>query len=226
MHICSAAAGWCGAVGAAALARATALTHLEYRCFANTAGGPTEHASLDGPAMAALLAAPLSERLASLSLCGQSLGGCAAGDGAMAALAAARLPRLRALEVTGAGLTDGGGFTTLMQAPWLRAVTELKFSRNQLPGAALGAIAAADLPSLQSLVVDDHYCHAGVNQLLSLHKAAWAAQLQRVEVGVRAATDIDYYLMELENLGASGMPFHACAVRGADVKCFIWQPQH
>ncbi|KAI8466567.1 MAG: hypothetical protein J3K34DRAFT_57932 [Monoraphidium minutum] len=128
--------GWCGAAGAAALARASVLTRLELSC--RPSHGSIEDVSLDAAAFKALLTAPWAATLQELSLSGQPLGGGAAGEGAAGALAAAHLPRLRACTLNVARLT-AAGVAALAAAPCVAARAdgadaEFKPGADRLPG--------------------------------------------------------------------------------------------
>jgi hypothetical protein len=124
-------AGWCDAQAVAALARASSLASLalDFSCsgdlYHRVRLAPGQQTGLDGPAAAALLAAPWRAALTRLELSGQPLGGSAAGDAARAALAAAPLPALRALCLKHTGVTLGG-LAELAGASWARRLVEFE----------------------------------------------------------------------------------------------------
>jgi hypothetical protein len=202
-------AAWCDAQATAALARAASLTSLTL----SFSRGGRQQRGLDGPRLAALLAAPWRTSLQRLELTRQPLGGTPAGDAARAALVASALPALRALCLDNTGVTLAG-LAELAAAPWARGVVDFKAKGDTMrpppgpaaadswwqPPAAGGgfepAFAGAALPSLRSLSIE--YCTAltADGLLWFCRRAPWLSQLESLEIRGVAATPWDHEVWE------------------------------
>ncbi|KAI8471621.1 MAG: hypothetical protein J3K34DRAFT_520437 [Monoraphidium minutum] len=212
---------WFGAAGAAALARPSALTRLQVlNIVPRSEDEHTLVPPMDPAAFGALLSAPWAETLQDLRLYGQPLGGGAAGDAAARALAAARLPRLHALELGHASLT-AASVAALSAAPWLCGLTALKFDRNPALTSRIGELARLDLRALASFTYEDYSADCGVTggEVGRLGRAAWLPLLEVVDISVQA--ELGRPSKPMEHYRAAGAalldedgPFKACAARG------------
>ncbi|KAI8471625.1 MAG: hypothetical protein J3K34DRAFT_506300 [Monoraphidium minutum] len=220
--------GWCGAAGAAALARPSALTRLErLNIVPNSEDEGTAAPCMDPAAFGALLSAPWAETLQELRLYGQPLGGGAVGDAAARALAAARLPRLRALELGHASLTAASvaalAAAPFAAAPWLRGLTALKLERNPALTSRIGELARLDLPALASFTYKDYSAGGGVTggEVTRLGRAKWLPRLEAVEIAVQAEWGPPSNAMAHDDAAGAALydedgPFKACAARGGE----------
>jgi hypothetical protein len=222
--------GCCDAQAVAALAHASSLASLTLhllsaRIFINKKPG------LDGPRLAALLAAPWSTSLQRLELTRQQLGKNRKGDAARAALAAAALPALRSLCLKDTRVTLGG-LAELAAAPWARGLVELKAKGCGMypakPSAAdrrwqlaLAAFAGVALPSLRSLSFE-YFGPLTADALLWFsRRAPWLSQLESLTITGFAATPGDLEVWEAAT-EAGGPP----SVRpGADCTVTLWNPR-
>ncbi|KAI8466569.1 MAG: hypothetical protein J3K34DRAFT_57973 [Monoraphidium minutum] len=219
---------WCGAAGAAALSRPSALTRLSFGSrFGRGGAAPV---TLGAAELSALLSASWSMTLLELSLIFQDLGGNPAGEDAARALAAVRLARLRVLTLNDTRLA-AAGVAALAAAPWLPGLTALTLERNPGLAACLGDLARLDLRGLRSFALCDLSPHPGFRgeQLLTLSGAPWLRQLEAVKVKVQATPgDMEDVLQHhracFMALSAPG-PLRACAERGADADLFVARPR-
>jgi hypothetical protein len=205
-------ADWFDASVMAALARASSLTSLSLRFYL---GGGRQQPGLDGPTMAALLAAPWRTSLQRLELTRQPLGGePPTGDAARAALAGAALPALRALSLKNTGVTLAG-LAELAGAPWARGLVAFEAEGSVMspplgpavedswwqPAPAAGgglepAFAGVALPSLRSLSIE-HCTLLTVDALLSFCRhTPWLSQLESLKIRGVAATPCDFKVWE------------------------------
>jgi hypothetical protein len=232
---------WFDAEAAAALARASSLTSLtlDFARGGRPARVPGRQPGLDGPRLAALLAAPWRTSLQRLELTRQPLGGDApVGDAARAALAAAALPALRALCLTNTGVTLAG-LAELAAAPWARGLVEFKAKGSVMrppPGPAVAdswwqpapaaggglepAFAGVALPSLRSLSIK--YCIplTADGLLWFCRRTPWLSQLESLTIRGVAATPRDFDVWEAAT--EAGEPFTLS--HGADCLVTMRQP--
>jgi hypothetical protein len=224
-------AAWCDAQAAAALARASSLTSLKLEFTGATRLGrePVRQPGLDGPRLAALLAAPWRTSLQRLELNGQPLGGSPAGDAARAALAVAALPALRALCLKNTGVTLAG-LAELAGSPWARGLVAFEATGMEMhpprPAAAdswwqLGpvmdgglerAFAGVALPSLRSLSFEFCALLTADALLWFCRRTPWLSQLESLTIRGIAATPLD--------LEALARPWRACS--GAELQPRRW----
>ncbi|KAI8464219.1 MAG: hypothetical protein J3K34DRAFT_492513 [Monoraphidium minutum] len=163
--------GWCGAAGAAALARPSALTRLIFRYHSNE--GYAISAPLSLAAFRTLLSAPWAATLQDLQLHGQPLGG-----------SSAELTRLE-LHYGAAAPLNAAALGALLSAPWAAAPQELTISGcargcGSAGAAAVRTLAAARLPRLRTFKLQNtRLTLAGAAALLA---APWLPGLTALEL--------------------------------------------
>jgi hypothetical protein len=131
--------------------------------------------------LVALVAAPWFGRLQDLTVRNFLLGSAGSCDGAgLRALAAAPLPSLTSLSLSGACLSVADLSRVLSSAPWLAALTSLKLVGNHLGVPGHRALSRLRLPRLRALSL--HWSDVDCAGLAALVSAPWLTQLTKLRL--------------------------------------------